>query len=41
MWRVDYTGVEKVEQHMIDEHDNTIKDKYLEPNLSYKDGRVR
>ena len=35
------TSMEKIEQHMIDEHDNTIQDEYLEPDLSYKDGRVK
>ena len=31
----------KVEQHMINEHNNSIEDGYLEPAISCKDGRVK
>ena len=31
----------KVDEHMIDVHKDEIDEEYLEPNLSYKDGRVK
>ena len=31
---IDFTSMDKVEEHMVDEHDDEIDEEYLEPDLS-------
>ena len=36
---LDFTSMAKVDKHIIVSHDDEIGVEYLEPNLSYTDGR--